>query len=517
MVIKFNVLLNSTEAYRSCIQIHRFILSILFCALLTACGGGSSSDNKDKQQIVGLSNISLQYNDTPIQNQEIRVSLVTDENVGEVDWLVASQPSMSNILLTKAVDNKSVAFTASEPGSYQITARSVSNGSEKSASFKIIQEFSFDELKIEGNDGTQSIEAIAGVITNQSWINSSALTQLELETIVAEFANLIVIGYSDTFGLLVEYDETDISNKETLEEIKTRLGIDSVRNRYHRGINSIGLDQLPPDDCSDSPMINCSGFSDGGDNWHLEQIGALQAWEYTTGSNNIVIGVSESAYDFSHDELSGRYDGVSGSRGFLETQEEFDKRRAHGNASAGSIGAVTDNKKGMSGVNWVSKMFLGKNGVRGLENILAQDNIVTINSSWGWHIADTFDPNNDDLANDRRSKSIKHVQDFRDLVDKHPKVLFVWSAGNGIGNGKGNNGVYGVNAIFGNGAIHYNENESPDPKDNVIVVAAMQRDQRLAAYSNYGDSVDLASPTAYKSLSFNGGFIEGADFFLWEN
>jgi hypothetical protein len=438
------------------------------------------------------------YNDTPTQNQEVTISLMTDESVGEVDWVVVSQPDSANLALAESEDTKSITFTAAEPGEYEIVARSSSNGSEKSTSFSINTVFPFDDLKVGGNDGSAEIESITGVVTNQSWINSSTLSRMELETIVAEFSALTVVGYDETLGLLVEYDEAEISNIESLEEIKTRSGVDSVRNRYHRGEDSIELDQITPND---------STFGDGGDNWHLEYIGTPEAWEYTTGSEDIVVGVSEAAFDIQHDELSGRFNKiVSGS------QNASAGKKSHGNASAGSIGAVTNNKAGMSGINWISPMSLGRWDMSGLKNILSDDAVVTINSSWSWPIPVAFDPDNSGSANTRRKDSIDRFQDFRELVDDYPNVLFVWSAGNGIGrNGEGNSkGVYGTNSYFANGAIHYNDNESIGRKDNVIVVAAMRDDQRLAYYSNYGVSVDLAAPTAYKSLSIGNKFKENS-------
>jgi hypothetical protein len=446
--------------------------------------------------VAQLSNLPLMFSDSPTQNQEITVSLMTDEDVGEVDWEVISQPSLANLSLNESVGNKSATFTATEAGEYEIVARSVSDGSEKASSFSISPVFSFDESKIEGNDGSVDIETITGEITNQSWINSSNLSRIELEIIVAEFSGLNIVGYDDTLGLLVEYDETDISIQESLEKIKTRPGVDSVRNRVYEGDDSFGL-SLAPDDGS--------AFDNDGDNWHLEFIGATEAWEYTTGNEDVVVGVSEGAFDTTHDELLGRFSNV------VSNDDKSDSTKAHGNASAGSIGAVTDNETGMSGVNWDSQMSLGSWSLNGLKNILSDDDVVAINSSWGFHLPDTFDPDNAESANTRRTDSINRFQKYRDLSNDNPNVLLVWAAGNGIGNGLGNsNDVYGTNAIFDNGAIHYNEDEQLSRRENVIVVAAMKNDSRLTFYSNYGKSVDIASPTAYKSLSIDDEYKENS-------
>ena len=484
---------------------------ILISLILSACGGAGNDGNvaapDNTQQSFELKNIPFIYSGTPVQNQEMTISLQTNESVGEVDWVIDSQPNTANLLLTKDLENKSITFMPSEPGSYQISVISGSNGTKKSTSFVISPIFAFDESKIQGNDGSTNIDSITGAIANQSWVNSFSLTQAELEIIVSEFENLTIIGYDETLGLLVEYDETNILNKEALEEIATRKGVDSVRNRYYRGKHSIQL-SLTPDDGSQ--------WNDEGDNWHLEDIGIPTAWEYTRGNESIVIGVSEAAYDSGHDELSGRFNSVvSGTRPDFETQEDFDGSKSHGNATAGSIGAVTDNNVGVSGINWLSQMSLGDWLIPGLKNLLAQDSLALINSSWGPFIEEDFDPTNTKMSNALRAETIEWAQDFRTLTYKHLDVLFVWAAGNGIANGIGNSDkVFGVDAVFGMGSVQYNANEILEKKDNIIIVAAMGSDHRLAKYSNYGVSVDIAAPTAYKSLARNNGFWDADNYGL---
>lgn len=491
------------------------IISTLFIA---SCGSGSGSGaggggvedesgNEDTEviQFLDLSNIPIAYDGLPAQNKETSVSLFTTEDVGEVNWLVESEPAASNLILNKSLDNKMVTFTANAPGDYKIVARSINNASEKSTNFSIIPNFPFDQSKIEGNDGSVEIEKITGPIINQSWINSTTLTEIDLELLIADYIDLQVIGYDSTLGLLVEYDESDVLVIQALEEIKLENGVDSVRNRYYRGKYSIQINAIFPDD--DSAFDD-----DGGDNWHLEYIGAPDAWDKTTGSGEVVIGISEGAYDIPHFDFdnSGIKKIIPGKLQDFESWDDFVRSKAHGNATAGTVSADTGNGIGMSGINWLSPVSLGSWNRIGLENILSDNKVVVVNNSWGFHIPEDFNPDSIIDSNKLRLKSIYRFLDFRDLVKKYPNKLFVWAAGNGIGNGKGNNNeIYGVDAIYDNGAIHYHSiiASMPDELNNVIVVAAMRKDNALAFYSNYGESVDIAAPTSFKSLSSSNGFM----------
>ncbi|MFT7150805.1 MAG: hypothetical protein ACI82Q_002680 [Nonlabens sp.] len=482
-----------------------FMGSIIAAALitltLTACGGGGSSTGNDdaggSQQPVEFRNIPLMYSDTPTQNQELTISLATNEDVGEVVWGVDLQPSMANLVLTEAVDNKSITFTASEPGNYQISARSVSDGAEKTTTFIISPVLSFNQAKIDGNDGSVNLDELIGAIKNQSWIYSASLTENELQNIVSSYSEFTVIGFDAIEGLLIEYDETDISTKEFLELIKLEEGISSVENRIYEG------DNVPRDEVI-TPNDGIRGFNDGGDNWHLEDIGATIAWDYTTGSTDILIGVSDSGFDTEHYELKGRFSEVL-------TSVKGD----HGNGVAGAIGANTDNGKGISGINWISQMILGRSGKSNLKSILSKDKIATVNNSWAipGYLSTSFDPSSSIRVTARNLKTLQYTRSYRKLAQSNPGKLLVWSAGNGIGNGAGNsNGVYGVDGRHHSPALHYNVVGNLQKQGNVMFVAAMRDDSRLAYYSNYGSSVDIAAPTAYKSLKINSGFYTGNDY-----
>ena len=79
------------------------------------------------------------------------------------------------------------------------------------------------------------------------------------------------------------------------------------------------------------------------------------------------------------------------------------------------------------------------------------------------------------------------IKGFESLSHYDNKI-FVWAAGNGIGNGLGNtvNGVkyYGVDAKYDNGVLHY-ESSTLNKLNNLLVVGAFIESKMLVYYSEY--------------------------------
>lgn len=443
-----------------------------------------------------LSLIPIQYSDTPTQHQTTSISLVTDADTSDVVWEVKSQPTSANLQLQASSDNKSTSFAASEPGEYEIVARSTSNGSQKSSTFLLSPVFPLDESMIEGNDGSVALDELIGVINNQAWVYSASLTEKQLRDIVTSYNGFTIVGYDATSGLLIEFNQNDIAIKESLELLKLEQGVSSVENRVYEGKNVPREELVIPDDGSN--------FNDAGDNWHLEAIQATSAWVYTIGNADILVGVSDSGFDINHYELKGRVSEI-----FTTNASD------HGNGVAGSIGANTNNGKGISGINWHSQMVLTGNGYARLKSIVGKDKVVAVNNSWAipGYLPQSFNPTSNTSVTARNKHSLATSREYRKLANANPDKLLVWSAGNGIGNGLGNSdGVFGVDGRHHSPALHYNNSGNLQKQENVVFVAAMQNDNRLVYYSNYGASVDIAAPTAYKSLKISNGYYEGNNY-----
>jgi len=235
--------------------------------------------------------------------------------------------------------------------------------------------------------------------------------------------------------------------------------------------------------------------------WHLHHatygIRAPAAWDVTTGSNDVVIGVLDTGTLTSHpdlsanlwvnpgeiagnsidDDLNGYVDDVYGINAILGNGNVTDDN-GHGTHVAGTIGAVS-NSDGVVGVAWnvkiVTGKFLGSDGtgwtsdaIAALDymNDLKDDglNIVAINHSWG--------------GSGYSASLYNEFTRSQNLGILHPAA-----AGNGGVDNIGDN----------NDSIpHY---PSSYNQDAIISVANLTNSGVLNTSSNFGaTSVDIAAP-----------------------
>ncbi len=104
------------------------------------------------------------------------------------------------------------------------------------------------------------------------------------------------------------------------------------------------------------------------DQWHYNLIGLEEAWDVTTGDASVVVAVIDTGARFDHPDLGPRllagFDFVSdpansgdGDGWDADATDPYVTSSArppsfHGTHVAGTIGAVTDNRRGVSGVTW---------------------------------------------------------------------------------------------------------------------------------------------------------------------
>jgi thermitase len=222
-------------------------------------------------------------------------------------------------------------------------------------------------------------------------------------------------------------------------------------------------------------------------------IGALRAWATTRGGDDIVVAVLDSGVDYNHSDLQnniwirpdninqyedhdlGSIEDVHGYNAVDNTGDPMDDN-GHGTHCAGIVGAEGGNGIGISGVNWKVKImplkFLNaggfgtsKNAIEAINYVIdrkrAGVNVRVISASWGTRL---------------RSRALE------DTIRKAYEVgiLFVAASGNA------------------------SENTDRAPQypagynlGNLISVAALNRKDELASFSNYGArSVHIAAPGA---------------------
>jgi subtilisin family serine protease len=220
-------------------------------------------------------------------------------------------------------------------------------------------------------------------------------------------------------------------------------------------------------------------------------VAALKAWLKTQGSDKVVVAVLDTGVDYTHPDLVeniwhrpenvpqykddelGTFDD---DRGFNAADNQSDPmdENGHGTHCAGIIGAEGDNSEGIAGVNWKVRImplkFLGRGGFGTTKDAIeainyAIDrkrngvNIKVISASWG---------------SPAYSKALEDT--IRAAGEEG--ILFVAAAGNnGTSNDKN---------------PHFPSNFA---LPNVISVAALDRSDQLASFSNFGiKTVHVAAP-----------------------
>ncbi len=219
-------------------------------------------------------------------------------------------------------------------------------------------------------------------------------------------------------------------------------------------------------------------------------ISALRAWFKTTGSNKVVVAVLDSGVDYTHrdlvnniwmrpddvpayvDDELGEFDDLHGFDA-AEWRDPMDDN-GHGTHCAGIIGAEGDNNFGIAGINWNVQImplkFLGaggsgttKDAIEAINYVIDRKqkgvNVRIISASWG---------------STQKSKALSDA--IKRAGDEG--ILFVAAAGN-------------------NGDDSDKRPHFPAGYDlpNMVSVAALDRKDQLAGFSNYGaKSVHVAAP-----------------------
>jgi thermitase len=200
--------------------------------------------------------------------------------------------------------------------------------------------------------------------------------------------------------------------------------------------------------------------------WGLERIAAPAAWDITTGSPQVVVGVADSGADLDHPDLVPNlvpgWDFVDG-----DASPDDEDPSGHGTHVAGIVGARGDDHAGVTGVAWTTGIMplrvLGADGAGKVSDAIeaygraARSGVRIVNVSFGGAGASTAE---------------------RDAIAAAPGVLFVAAAGN-------------------DGADDDADPVYPCAYDlpNLICVTASDQTDGRPGFANVGrTSVDLAAP-----------------------
>jgi len=206
----------------------------------------------------------------------------------------------------------------------------------------------------------------------------------------------------------------------------------------------------------------------------LNLINAQAAWDITTGSSNVKVGILDDGF-FDHPDYR---DNRAAKRNFTvtpNTTDVEDPNSFHGTRMAGIIGARGNNNLGTTGVCWNVSMYFAKMVT---VTMVSGERVYGTNDGW---VVDAFTWfSNQGVSIVNWSWTWPATQTIKDAIAMYNGLLCI-SAGNSGANIGGHSTNAGINRL---------------PNENIICVASLTKDGlNLRPDSNYNViSVDLAGP-----------------------
>jgi len=223
-------------------------------------------------------------------------------------------------------------------------------------------------------------------------------------------------------------------------------------------------------------------------------IDAVEAWDTSVGSSDVVVGVIDTGVDYTHEDLAanmwvnpgeipgngidddgnGVIDDVHGFNALNGSGDPYDDY-FHGTHCAGTIGAVGNNGVGVAGVNWDTQImaikFIDSSGFGTVEGAIASIDYAIAQRNAGVNLR---------VLSNSWTIFGEFSQALLDAITSagDAGMLFVAAAANDSSN----------NDVFPNYPSSY---DAP----SIVAVAATDQNDALAWFSNYGaTSVDLGAP-----------------------
>jgi len=193
--------------------------------------------------------------------------------------------------------------------------------------------------------------------------------------------------------------------------------------------------------------------------WGPQDIHCPKAWDNGVGSTEVTLAIVDTGVDYHHEDLSARY---IGGRDIVNNDNDPMDDNGHGTHCAGIAAGTINNEKGIAGIAQVS--------------IMAVKVLNSIGSGSYSDVADGIVYAADNGA-DVISLSLGGPTSAGVLEDA---CNYAWQNGAVIVAAAGNDGT--TNKLY------------PAAYDNVIAVAANDKKDERAWFSNYGDWVDVSAP-----------------------
>lgn len=320
------------------------------------------------------------------------------------------------------------------------------------------------------------------------------------------FVNMVTLNYELNMDVKFTTNDTYYNDHRTCEYPVGDLNGKGLLGRYTRiKLEGEGIENEWDDATLD------------GDNWNLKKLNIPAAWDYTTGSNCVKVGIYDNYFENNREDGELFFDDIIGGGNPPFDPENYNF--THGTHVAGIIGATQNNNQGIAGIANNTKLygcsflkepyiFAYANEASDLSKLIS-NNIRVINVSCGYDNSAFVCSASEN--NQKARKKIKKASSYIEgiliqLLNSGYDFLIVTAAGN-------ENNQYYIETSDNNYIIDESKSESNKKnnidakyggalnaiedirlKDRIIVVGAIDKDSKYTDYSNIGERVDVCAP-----------------------
>lgn len=310
-----------------------------------------------------------------------------------------------------------------------------------------------DTTVIDGEDNGNASHYYVNEVVVQF---NTPLEKQQLQTIEKNIASNNVTKMGNTYI----FKSSKLSTEELIAYFKEQWDIKFIEPHYLYMTNEESSLNLIPNDVLFEQY-----------QWNIPDIQTLEGWNVSKGSDDIIIAVLDTGVQLNHPDLTGRLiDGYNVDDATSNADDDF----GHGTHVAGIIGATVNNDEGVAGISWYNKILpvkvLNSSGAGSTYSVAqgiiwATDNgAKVINMSLGNYASADF-----------LHEAIKYAYD-------HDVVLVAAS-------GNDNTDRPGYPAAY----------------PEVFAVGATTSNKQKAAFSNFGDYIDVVAPGDSIASTYIGG------------
>ena len=321
----------------------------------------------------------------------------------------------------------------------------------------------------------------------------SGVSQDAIDALSARFNDQVEDRIENAPGWIAIDDLDDASPAATVREYLLLPEVEYAEENFEINLTEAVDSSIVPVFPHDPQFIEQWALQNSGQRGGKEgaDISAPLAWATTTGSEEVVVAVLDTGVDYNHEDLKpnmwtrpasmeayqdadlGSVDDEYGFNAVENASDPMDDN-GHGTHCAGIIGAEGENDLGIAGVNWKVRImplkFMNAGGSGTTKDAIeainyainrkkAGVNVRIISASWG---------------STQRSRALEDV--IRKAYEAD--ILFVAAAGN--------------SSVSNDRTPHF---PSSYNVPNVVSVAALDRNDQLAKFSNWGaKSVAIGAP-----------------------